>query len=122
MLFDFGSALDLLYEVLSGWPDLFAHQRNFRSLFQHTIMEAVIPLIKTLPVDYIEAYKHQTVNSAGGDHSSISCGKDDCPGPGTYFGGKDGSPAGTVTKIIKIARCVLLHFLKVSYVMSILES
>lgn len=112
--FDFGSALDLLHEILGGWPELFVQHQNFRTLFQHTLCGAVLPLLLSLPVDYVEAYKYQLQLANGGSINDSMNGSSNGGGsgksPGSYIAGKDGSPAATVTKIARIARCILLQF------------
>jgi hypothetical protein len=111
--FDFGSALDLVHEILSGWPELFVKHQIFRSLFQHTLCAALLPLLRSLPVDYVEAYKYQLLTSAGGGGDALggsSNGGGSDTSPSSYVAGRDGSPAATVTKIARIARCILLQY------------
>jgi hypothetical protein len=124
--FEFGSALDLLHEILGGWPELFSQHDNFRTLFQHTLCAALLPLLQTLPVDYVEAYKYQLVvagGSGGGDLlGNSSGGGGGSTGPSSYIGGKDGSAAATVTKIARIARCILLQFPRVGEFLNTADS
>jgi len=60
--FDFGSSLDLLHEVLSGWPELFCKHDNFRSLFQHTLCAALLPLLLSRPETTWRLAKATTLN------------------------------------------------------------
>lgn len=89
------------------------HQ-NFRSLFQHTLCAALLPLLQTLPADYVAAYQHQLRLDAQGNSSSNSSSggerdEGDQLSASSYLGkdaggGGTGSAAATVTKIVRIAR------------------
>lgn len=84
-----GAALDLLHAVLSGWPHLFIFNSVFKALLKHPICTSLIPLLKTLQEDYVTAIKLK--GSGQNPTSSIS-------------------PSMMTTRIVKLARCIVLDF------------
>lgn len=83
-----GAALDLLHAVLSGWPHLFLFNSTFKALLKHPICTSLIPLLKTLQEDYVAA-----IRGRGSAQNSVSL-----------------SPAMMITRIVKVARCIILDF------------
>eukprot|EP00602_Paraphysomonas_sp_CaronLab_P007358 CAMPEP_0185034758 /NCGR_PEP_ID=MMETSP1103-20130426/24887_1 /TAXON_ID=36769 /ORGANISM="Paraphysomonas bandaiensis, Strain Caron Lab Isolate" /LENGTH=2224 /DNA_ID=CAMNT_0027571539 /DNA_START=141 /DNA_END=6815 /DNA_ORIENTATION=+ len=81
------SALDLMYAVLSGWPHLFINNTPFNCLLKQPICTAIVPLLRTLQEDYVSGVR---AKSAGGS-SAVS-------------------PAMMTSKVVRLARCILLDF------------
>jgi hypothetical protein len=87
-----GAALDLLHAVLSGWPHLFLFNPNFKALLKHPVCTSLIPLLKTLQEDYVNSIRQKGLNPNGGNTlNSVS-------------------PAAMTSRIVKVARCILLDF------------
>lgn len=75
-------ALDLLTEILSDWRLLFQRVPFFKKLVQDTVFPALRPLLKSLQAEYVHCAQTQGVAAAGAYCS----------------------------KVVRLARCVLLHF------------
>lgn len=86
------AALDLLHAILSGWPHLFLFNPNFKALLKHPVCTSLIPLLKTLQEDYVNSIRQKGSNPNSG-------------GAVNYV-----SPAAMTSRIVKVARCILLDF------------
>jgi hypothetical protein len=88
-----GAALDLLHAVISGWPHLFLFHPTFKVLLKHPICTSIIPLLKTLQEDYLTTIRQRGALSSSAAAASGAL-----------------SPSTMTTRVVKVARCILLDF------------
>lgn len=72
---------------MSGWPHLFLFNSTFKGLLKHPVCTSLVPLLKTLQEDYVTSIRQRGNNS----NPTIS-------------------PSLTTSRIVKLARCILLDY------------
>lgn len=91
-----GSAVDLLHAIISGWSPLFLSYAPFKTLLKVSVCGALLPLLKTLQEDFVTNIRGQQRIS----QSALSGGS----------GGSLSAPASMTTRVVRVARCILLQY------------
>lgn len=81
-------ALDLIYDALLGWKQLFQNVSTFKSLLKESIIPSLKPLLEHLQQDYI------SISTKSGIATS----------------------AALTSRIVKIARCILLDYITIDFI------